>query len=45
MFAYVKGDVYPIEHSDSFTVNQVLDAQWGFLIDEDVRWFKVFHCP
>lgn len=51
MFAGVKGDVYPIEPSDSFTVNQVLDAQWGFLNDEDVRslnvsflCFVVMHC-
>jgi len=51
MFACVKGDVYPIEPSDSFTVNQVLDAQWGFLNDEDVRslnvsflCFVVMHC-
>ena len=36
MFAFVKGDVYPIEPSDGFTVNQVLDAHWGVLNDEDV---------
>ncbi|XP_073226187.1 acetolactate synthase small subunit 1, chloroplastic-like isoform X3 [Cicer arietinum] len=29
------GDVYPIEPSDSFTVNQVLDAHWGVLNEED----------
>ncbi|PNY04577.1 acetolactate synthase small subunit chloroplastic-like, partial [Trifolium pratense] len=36
----VGGDVYPIEPSDSFTVNQVLDAQWGFLIDEDTSGIR-----
>ncbi|CAK8531596.1 unnamed protein product [Lathyrus sativus] len=36
----VGGDVYPIEPSDSFTVNQVLDAQWGFLHDEDTRGIR-----
>ncbi|WJX34185.1 acetolactate synthase [Trifolium repens] len=35
-----QGDVYPIEPSDSFTVNQVLDAQWGFLIDEDTSGIR-----
>lgn len=32
----MKGDVYPVEPSDTFTVNQVLDAHWGVLNDEDV---------
>ena len=45
MFAYVKGDVYPIEPSDGFTVNQVLDAHWGVLNDEDVRWFIIAYSP
>lgn len=45
MFACVKGDVYPIEPLDSFTVNQVLDAHWGVLNQEDVSWFIVTHCP
>ncbi|XP_058731595.1 acetolactate synthase small subunit 1, chloroplastic-like [Vicia villosa] len=36
----VGGDVYPIEPSDSFTVNQVLDAQWGFLHDEDTSGIR-----
>ncbi|AET04421.1 putative acetolactate synthase [Medicago truncatula] len=36
----VGGDVYPIEPSDSFTVNQVLDAQWGFLNDEDTSGIR-----
>ncbi|GAV67139.1 ALS_ss_C domain-containing protein/ACT_5 domain-containing protein [Cephalotus follicularis] len=30
------GDVYPVEPSDGFTVNQVLDAHWGVLQDEDI---------
>ncbi|KAL4310792.1 hypothetical protein GQ457_01G035440 [Hibiscus cannabinus] len=29
------GDVYPVESPDGFTINQVLDAHWGVLIDED----------
>lgn len=35
--AFLKGDVYPIEPSDGFAFNQVLDAHWGVLNDEDVR--------
>ncbi|XWS13093.1 hypothetical protein CRYUN_Cryun36dG0008000 [Craigia yunnanensis] len=31
------GDVYPVESSDGFTINQVLDAHWGVLIDDNVR--------
>ncbi|KAL4323756.1 hypothetical protein GQ457_11G005600 [Hibiscus cannabinus] len=30
-----KGDVYPMETSDGFPVNRVLDAHWGVLDDED----------
>nr|XP_027191906.1 acetolactate synthase small subunit 2, chloroplastic-like [Cicer arietinum] len=40
MFACVKGDVYPIEPSDSFTVNQVLDAHWGVLNEEDTSGIR-----
>lgn len=29
------GDVYPIEPSDSLSVNQVLDAHWGVIIDDE----------
>ncbi|KAF9679269.1 hypothetical protein SADUNF_Sadunf07G0122400 [Salix dunnii] len=29
------GDVYPVEASDDFTLNQILDAHWGVLTDED----------
>ncbi|MBA0782463.1 hypothetical protein Gotri_000345 [Gossypium trilobum] len=32
---YSKGDVYPVEPFDGFPVNQVLDAHWGVLYDED----------
>ncbi|XWS42990.1 hypothetical protein CRYUN_Cryun16bG0061800 [Craigia yunnanensis] len=34
---YSKGDVYPVEPFDDFPVNQVLDAHWGVLYDEDSR--------
>ncbi|KAK9292126.1 hypothetical protein L1049_020084 [Liquidambar formosana] len=30
-----RGDVYPVEPYDDFSVNQVLDAHWGVLNDED----------
>jgi acetolactate synthase-1/3 small subunit len=33
----MKGDVYPVEPFDGFAINQVLDAHWGALNDEDVR--------
>ncbi|KAF3324005.1 acetolactate synthase small subunit 2 [Carex littledalei] len=29
------GDVYPVEPYESFSMNQVLDAHWGVLNDED----------
>ncbi|KAH9746963.1 Acetolactate synthase small subunit 1 [Citrus sinensis] len=29
------GDVYPVEPYDDFSANQVLDAHWGILYDED----------
>ncbi|KAE8664757.1 Acetolactate synthase small subunit 1 [Hibiscus syriacus] len=32
---YSKDDVYPVEPFDSIPVNQVLDAHWGVLYDED----------
>lgn len=32
----MKGDVYPVESDEGFLVNQVLDAHWGVLRDEDV---------
>ncbi|KAI4324386.1 hypothetical protein L6164_023930 [Bauhinia variegata] len=34
------GDVYPIEPSEGFTVNQVLDAHWGVLNDEDTSGIR-----
>ncbi|XP_071921104.1 acetolactate synthase small subunit 1, chloroplastic-like [Coffea arabica] len=30
-----RGDVYPVEPDDSYVANQVLDANWGVLYDED----------
>ncbi|CAK9134616.1 unnamed protein product [Ilex paraguariensis] len=30
-----RGDVYPVEPDDDFSMNQVLDAHWGVLYDED----------
>ncbi|GMP54967.1 hypothetical protein CsSME_00019942 [Camellia sinensis var. sinensis] len=38
-----KGDVYPVEPMDDFPVNQVLDAHWGALNDEDVRILVAAH--
>ncbi|XP_039057428.1 acetolactate synthase small subunit 2, chloroplastic-like [Hibiscus syriacus] len=29
------GDVYPVESADGFTINQVLDAHWGVLNDDN----------
>lgn len=37
MTLFVKGDVYPVESNAELSVNQVLDAHWGVLNDEDVR--------
>ncbi|KAF7824309.1 acetolactate synthase small subunit 2, chloroplastic-like [Senna tora] len=34
------GDVYPIEPSDGFTFNQVLDAHWGVLDNEDTSGIR-----
>ncbi|XP_062085306.1 acetolactate synthase small subunit 1, chloroplastic-like isoform X2 [Humulus lupulus] len=34
------GDVYPVEPSDISTFNQVLDAHWGVLNDEDTSGFR-----
>lgn len=40
IFCFImKGDVYPVEPVDDFSVNQVLDAHWGVLNEEDVRYF------
>ncbi|XP_073048703.1 acetolactate synthase small subunit 1, chloroplastic-like [Primulina eburnea] len=36
----VKGDVYPVDASDDFFVNQVLDAHWGVLNDEDTSGLR-----
>ncbi|XP_071705955.1 acetolactate synthase small subunit 2, chloroplastic-like [Rutidosis leptorrhynchoides] len=33
--AVSRGDVYPVENYDSYVTDQVLDANWGVLYDED----------
>ncbi|XP_011014695.1 PREDICTED: acetolactate synthase small subunit 1, chloroplastic-like isoform X1 [Populus euphratica] len=47
-----KGDVYAVEPNDDFLVNQVLDANWGVLYDEDSNGLRshtlsmlVNNCP
>ncbi|PSR92828.1 Acetolactate synthase small subunit 1 like [Actinidia chinensis var. chinensis] len=35
-----RGDVYPVELEGEFSVNQVLDAHWGVLYDEDSSGFR-----
>lgn len=37
----LQGDVYPVEPYDDLSVKQVLDAHWGVLYDEDVRYLCV----
>ncbi|GFQ05006.1 acetolactate synthase small subunit 2 chloroplastic [Phtheirospermum japonicum] len=34
------GDVYPVESVDDFAINQVLDAHWGMLNDEDTSGLR-----
>ncbi|XP_057957047.1 acetolactate synthase small subunit 1, chloroplastic [Malania oleifera] len=34
------GDVYPVEPADGFLVNQVLDAHWGVLNDDDASGIR-----
>ncbi|KAA8544401.1 hypothetical protein F0562_022413 [Nyssa sinensis] len=36
----VGGDVYPVEPIDDFSVNQVLDAHWGVLNDDDTSGLR-----
>uniref|UniRef100_A0A2N9I252 ACT domain-containing protein n=1 Tax=Fagus sylvatica TaxID=28930 RepID=A0A2N9I252_FAGSY len=36
----VGGDVYPVEPFDGFAINQVLDAHWGALNDEDTSGLR-----
>lgn len=36
----VGGDVYPVESNADFSVNQVLDAHWGVLNDEDTSGLR-----
>ena len=38
LISLLKGDVYPVEPYDDFRSNQVLDAHWGVLYDEDVSY-------
>ncbi|KAJ6432395.1 hypothetical protein OIU84_019606 [Salix udensis] len=47
-----KGDVFPVESYDDFLANQVLDAHWGVLYDEDPNGLRshtltmlVNNCP
>ncbi|KAG5237362.1 acetolactate synthase small [Salix suchowensis] len=48
----LKGDVFPVESYDDFLANQVLDAHWGVLYDEDPNGLRshtltmlVNNCP
>ncbi|PIN11210.1 Acetolactate synthase, small subunit [Handroanthus impetiginosus] len=34
------GDVYPVESADDTSINQVLDAHWGMLNDEDTSGLR-----
>ncbi|KAH0711464.1 hypothetical protein KY289_007423 [Solanum tuberosum] len=34
------GDVYPVESSDEISVNQILDAHWGYLYDGDLSGIR-----
>lgn len=36
----MQGDVYPVESADGVSVNQVLDAHWGVLNEDDVRSYS-----
>ncbi|KAE8718291.1 Acetolactate synthase small subunit 1 [Hibiscus syriacus] len=36
------GDVYPVESADGFTVNQVLDAHWGVLNDDNTSGLQSY---
>ncbi|CAI9282650.1 unnamed protein product [Lactuca saligna] len=35
-----KGDVYPMEYYNKFSMNQVLDPYWGVLYEEDLTGHK-----
>lgn len=37
-YLIVQGDVYPVEPYEGSSMNQVLDAHWGVLDDEDVSF-------
>ncbi|KAJ4723804.1 Acetolactate synthase small subunit chloroplastic-like [Melia azedarach] len=34
------GDVYPVESTEGFNTNQILDAHWGVLYDEDTSGLR-----
>ncbi|KAD2804716.1 hypothetical protein E3N88_38093 [Mikania micrantha] len=36
----VGGDVYPVESTDEYSLNQVLDAHWGVLNEEDTTGLR-----
>ncbi|KAG8369389.1 hypothetical protein BUALT_Bualt14G0006100 [Buddleja alternifolia] len=36
----IGGDVYPVESADDISINQVLDAHWGVLNDEDTSGLR-----
>ncbi|KAJ6324983.1 hypothetical protein OIU76_012131 [Salix suchowensis] len=38
-----KGDVFPVESYDDFLANQVLDAHWGVLYDEDPNGLRGYN--
>lgn len=40
----MQGDVYPVEPFDDSSKNQILDAHWGVLYDEDVRNLHNCYC-
>lgn len=40
----MKGDVYPVESADGNFINQVLDAHWGVLNEDDVRSYSRLIC-
>lgn len=44
IFKILKGDVYPVEPYEIFSMNQVLDAHWGVLNDEDVSSISFSKC-
>ncbi|KAI3470317.1 hypothetical protein Pfo_026980 [Paulownia fortunei] len=39
-FSGLAGDVYPVESADDISINQVLDAHWGVLNDDDTSGLR-----